>query len=217
MHILEDSYRHKGLRRQLVRLLREKGIRDEGVLGALANVPRHLFMDSAFVEHAYQDKPFSIGEGQTISQPYTVAFQTQLLEVRKGDRVLEIGTGSGYQASVLAEMGAAVITIERNEVLYARAERLLRLLGYPCRHLLADGSLGYPSHAPYQKILVTAGAPQVPETLLEQLDIGGTLVIPVGSNFRQTMLRIVKLDTKRFSKEEHGVFQFVKLIGKSAW
>jgi len=186
---MEESYHHKGLRRQLVDTLKVKGINDPAVLRAIGTVPRHAFMDSGFLHFSYKDQAFPIGSGQTISQPYTVAFQTQLLEVKPFEKVMEIGTGSGYQAAVLSEMKAIVYTVERQRELYLKAQRLLSELGYSMHFFYGDGYDGLPSYAPFDKILVTAAAPEVPENLLRQLRPGGILVIPVGDEV-QTMLRI---------------------------
>jgi len=215
--MLEDSYRHKGMRRNLVKILIEKGIRDGNVLKAIQNVPRHYFFEKAFLEHAYQDKAFPIGEGQTISQPYTVAVQTELLEVKPGDKVLEIGTGSGYQCCILLEMGAKVFTIEYNKKLYQQAKNFLNQLGYQARFHLGDGSQGWSTFAPYDKIIVTAGAPTLPEALIEQLKPGGILVIPVGNEDHQEMLSIKKDEAGKVSKESHDYFRFVPLVGKFGW
>ena len=172
--MMTDSYRHKGLRKRLVDQLRQKGIRDEAVLTAIGAVPRHFFLDKAFEEHAYEDKPFPIGNQQTISQPYTVAYQSALLEVKKRDRILEIGTGSGYQAAILGAMGARVFTVERQEALFLKSRELLEQLGFAnIRCFFRDGSKGLPEFAPYDKIIVTAGAPVVPQPLKEQLAVGG--------------------------------------------
>ncbi len=215
---MEDTYRHKGLRRQLVKVVKSKGIKDQKILDAINKIPRHFFlMDSALVEHAYQDKAFPIGEGQTISQPYTVAFQTEKLEVKPGDKVLEIGTGSGYQAIVLLEMGAKVYTIEYQKKLYERTRKFLPSLGYNANFFYGDGSQGLPRHAPYDKIIVTAGAPTVPSALIEQLKVGGMLVIPVGDSRAQKMLRITKVDEDKIRKEEFTDFAFVPLLGKDGW
>ena len=214
---MEDSYRHKGLRRELVRVIREKGIKNEDVLNAIGKVPRHFFFDNAFLEHAYQDKAFPIGEGQTISQPYTVAFQTEKLEIKKKDKVLEIGTGSGYQACVLLEMGAIVHTIEYNKVLYERTKSFLPSIGYNPNFYYGDGSQGMPSKAPYDKIIVTAGAPSVPKSLIAQLKIGGILIIPVGDNEKQKMVKIKKVSEKQLKKESFSYFSFVPLLGKEGW
>ena len=208
-----DSYRHKGLRKGLVKELIRKGIRDERILEAIGKIPRHVFLDRAFEEKAYQDIPFPIGNEQTISQPYTVAFQTQLLDVQAGDKILEIGTGSGYQACVLVEMGAKVYSIERQEALFHRTNELLKKIGYgQVRTYLKDGFEGLPRHAPFDKILVTAGADEIPLKLKEQLKIGGYLVIPVGRRSIQKMIRLTKLSETKFRKEEFGDFRFVPLL-----
>lgn len=217
--MLEDNFQHKGLRRKMVDEVRRKGIKDERVLNAMLAVPRHWFLDSVFLQHAYQDKAFPIEEGQTISQPYTVAFQTELLELQPTQTVLEIGTGSAYQACILAEMGAKVYTIEYNELLYKKARRMIDILRYDknvqCFH--GDGSQGLPRFAPYDAILVTAGAPAVPEALLFQLKIGGRLVIPVGNKKSQKMMRITRRAEKSFTQEEFDSFCFVPLLGKNGW
>lgn len=214
---MEDSYKHRGLRRKLINTIRSKGIHDEAVLAAMSKVPRHFFFDNAFLEHAYQDKAFPIGQGQTISQPYTVAFQTMLLAVKPGDKVLEIGTGSGYQACILLELGAEVYTIEYNKVLYEKARKFLPKIGYKPHFKHGDGSLGWPEHAPYDGIVVTAGAPAVPEALKQQLAIGGRLVIPVGSTDRQRMVRIVRTGKNEYQTSEYDYFAFVPLLGKQGW
>ncbi|TVQ15420.1 MAG: protein-L-isoaspartate(D-aspartate) O-methyltransferase [Bacteroidetes bacterium] len=211
-----DSYRHKGMRRKLAASIKEKGISDEKVISAIEKIPRHFFLDSSFTEIAYQDKPFPIGLGQTISQPYTVAFQTELLEVKKDDKVLEIGTGSGYQACVLYEMGAKVFSIERHRPLFQKAKHLLEQMGYFPKFFYGDGYKGLPAYAPFDKILVTAGAPEIPDALLQQLKTGGILVIPLGSGANQVMTRIRKLSDSDFEKKEYGNFRFVPLIGKKA-
>jgi protein-L-isoaspartate(D-aspartate) O-methyltransferase len=215
--MLEDAYRHKGMRKLLVSILAEKGIKHPEVLRAIEKVPRHFFFEKAFLEHAYQDKAFPIGEGQTISQPYTVAFQTQLLAPRPGQKVLEIGTGSGYQAAILAEMGVKLFTVEYNRNLYSRASLLLSQMGYKVRMYCGDGSLGLPVYAPFDKIIVTAGAPSVPKTLVDQLTVGGSLVIPVGDNEKQQMLRINKLEDNKITKESFQMFSFVPLLGRNGW
>jgi len=214
---LEDNYRHRGLRRRLVQQIRSKGISDEQVLAAVEKVPRHYFFDQAFLEHAYQDKAFPIGEGQTISQPYTVAFQTQLCQINPGDKVLEIGTGSGYQACILVEMGAEVFTIEYNKVLFDKARNFLPKMGYRPYFFVGDGTRGLATFAPYDKILVTAGAPSVPKILVEQLKTGGILVIPVGDNQLQQMIRLVKKGPKKIKKETFDYFSFVPLLGEHGW
>jgi protein-L-isoaspartate(D-aspartate) O-methyltransferase len=208
-----DTYRHKGMRRKLAGSIKEKGILDVNVLAAIEKVPRHYFLDTSFIEIAYQDKPFPIGLGQTISQPYTVAFQTELLEVKRDEKVLEIGTGSGYQACILMEMGAKVYSIERHRPLHQKAKLLLQQMGYNPKLFYGDGYKGLPAYAPFDKILVTAGAPQIPEALLQQLKIGGMLVIPVGLNENQIMTRIVKVTNNDFEKAEFGNFRFVPLLG----
>lgn len=209
----DDSYRHKGLRRKLVESLRKKGINDERVLAALEAVPRHFFLDSAFADLAYEDKALPIGREQTISQPYTVAFQTQLLDLQKRDRVLEIGTGSGYQAAVLGKMEARVFTVERQEALYLKAKAMLQALGLTnVRCYYRDGTKGLREFAPYDKIIVTAGAPEVPTVLLDQLRIGGKLVVPVGVG-SQRMLRITKDSETTYTEADFGDFKFVPFIG----
>jgi protein-L-isoaspartate(D-aspartate) O-methyltransferase len=213
----EDNYRHKGMRRNLVRVLRGKGIADPAVLRAIEKVPRHYFFDPEFVEHAYQDKAFPIGEGQTISQPYTVAVQTQLLEIRPGDRVLEIGTGSGYQCCILVELEAKVYTVEFNRNLYQKTRQFLPLLGYKAQFRWGDGTEGWKDKAPFNKILVTAAAPEIPNALIDQLDRNGILVIPVGGMDHQVMLRIVKDANGEIRQEEHDYFRFVPLVGKYGW
>lgn len=214
---MSDTYKHKGQRNELVALLRQKGIEDLRILEAIGKIPRHFFMDSAFEQHAYQDKPFPIGEGQTISQPYTVAFQTTLLQVQPGHKVLEIGTGSGYQACVLAELGAQVYSVEIIRHLYLKTRRLLNQLGYQVRLLLADGSKGAEAFAPFDRILVTAGAPSVPADLVKQLSVGGILVIPVGNQQEQRMIRLTKISESQIRKEDLGAFAFVKLTGEKGW
>ena len=213
MYTRTDTYRHKGLRRRLVADLRHRGIQSEAVLSAINTVPRHFFFDNAFEEHAYEDKAFPIGNGQTISQPYTVAYQSNLLEVKKGDRVLEIGTGSGYQAAVLAEMGARVYSIERQEALHLQARQLLNDLGYlKVRCFFGDGTQGLTAWAPFDKILVTAGAPVVPEALKNQLTIGGLLVIPVGEEL-QYMYRYRRTSEHAWQDEMFDAFRFVPFLG----
>lgn len=201
------------MRRQLIEALRERGISDERVLEVMGTIPRHYFLDKAFEEWAYQDKPFPIGAGQTISQPYTVAFMTELLEVRKRDKVLEVGTGSGYQAALLALMGARVFSVERQKQLYGTAKALLASMGLSrIRLFLRDGYKGLPEFAPFDRIIVTAGAPVIPEALKEQLVIGGIMVIPVGSDY-QTMYKITRVSETDYLEEEKGIFRFVPFLG----
>lgn len=215
--MVKDTYKHKGQRKRLVELLMANGIKDDMVLQALLHVPRHYFFSKEFEEFAYEDKAFPIEDGQTISQPYTVAYQSELLHVRKGMKVLEIGTGSGYQAAVLAEMGAQVFTIERMKGLYEKAKTQLTEMGYQHIHFYyGDGTLGLPEYAPYDRIIVTAGAPTVPQALTSQLKEGGMLVIPVGDANTQKMVRITKtggeLKTETFKN-----FAFVPLVGEDGW
>lgn len=207
-----DSLRHQGMRKKLVNGLKIKGIRDEKVLEAIGRVPRHLFMESSFLNFAYKDQAFPIGSGQTISQPYTVAFQTQLLQVEKNDKVLEVGTGSGYQAAVLLEMGARVFTIERQKELFQKTQSFLPEIGYHPACFFGDGYKGLPNFAPFDKILVTAGAPSVPETLKKQLKVGGRMVIPVGIENRQEMMVVIRVSEEEFELEKHGGFVFVPLL-----
>lgn len=211
-----DSYKHKGLRKQLVHTIKGKGIRNEAVLEAIGKIPRHLFMDSSFLEFAYQDKPFPIGSGQTISQPYTVAFQTELMEVKPKEKVLEIGTGSGYQACVLEELGAKVFSIERQKKLYLKSKKFLSELGYKARIFYGDGYKGLPAFAPFDKILITAGAPELPEALKEQLKTGGMIIIPEGRGGIQIMNRYIKNEDGSFTKEDHGTFRFVPMLREIA-
>lgn len=207
-----DSLRHQGMRKKLVNGLKIKGIRDEKVLEAIGKVPRHLFMESSFLNFAYKDQAFPIGSGQTISQPYTVAFQTQLLQIEKNDKVLEVGTGSGYQAAVLLEMGARVFTIERQKELFQKTQSFLPEIGYHPACFFGDGYQGLPNFAPFDKILVTAGAPSVPETLKKQLKVGGRMVIPVGIENRQEMMVVIRVSEEEFELEKHGGFVFVPLL-----
>ena len=212
-----DSYKHKSLRKLLVQNIRQKGICDQQVLNAMETVPRHFFFDSSFLEYAYEDKPFPIGAGQTISQPFTVAFQSELLQIRKNDRVLEIGTGSGYQACILAEMGAKVFSIERQKTLFDRTSKFLSVIGYPTiKTFFGDGYKGLPAYAPFDKMIVTAAAPYVPDALLDQLKQGGILVIPVGANDVQTMTTITRNADNTFVKKEYGAFRFVPMLEDKA-
>ena len=214
--MIEDNYRQRGLRNKLVEKLRQKGIKDERVLAAVQKVPRHVFFDEALLTHAYEDKAFPIGEGQTISQPFTVAFQTEKLEIKSGDKVLEIGTGSGYQACILMELGVKLYTIEYNRKLFERTRDFLPTMGYQPFFIHGDGSKGLPTKAPFDKILVTAGAPVVPQALIDQLNENGILVIPVGDREKQVMLKLTKRKNK-IEKEEYDYFAFVPLLGESGW
>ena len=209
---MKDSFKHKGLRKKLIDSLREKGIKNEKLLEAMNRVPRHLFMDSGFINHSYTDKAFPIAAGQTISQPYTVAFQTELLAPQKHQKVLEVGTGSGYQTAVLLELGARVYTIERIKELYLYARDQLMPLGYRPGFYYGDGYEGLPAFAPFDRILVTAGANDVPEKLLEQLAVGGKMVVPVGDRSGQKMLLLEKKNEKEVVTSEHGRFAFVPLL-----
>jgi protein-L-isoaspartate(D-aspartate) O-methyltransferase len=216
MKPIEDTYRHKGLRRKLVDAVRSKGITDEKVLEAIGNIPRHFFLDSAFDEKAYEDRAFPIGEGQTISQPYTVAYQSQLLEVKNFDKVLEIGTGSAYQATVLAVMGAQVYTIERQKKLFEGNKNFAFLKRYPSiKFFYGDGYEGLPTYAPFDKVLITAAAPEIPQKLIQQLKAGGMMVIPLGSGNVQQMMRITKLENDAMKEEVFDNFSFVPMkVGK---
>ena len=210
---MQDTYKHKGLRKKLVDGIRAKGVIDENILNAIEKNTRHYFLDSSFVEFAYQDKPFPIGAGQTISQPYTVAFQTHLLQVQPGEKILEIGTGSGYQACVLADIGAKVFTIERQKSLYMKNKKLIQELGYTTiKFFFGDGYKGLPMFAPFDKIIVTAGAPIIPEALKEQLKIGGIIVIPVGQGDVQIMKTVTKISFVDYEIREYGTFSFVPLL-----
>lgn len=209
---MEDSFLHKGLRRKLVQELVSKGINNQSVLNAINNIPRHLFMDSGFVHFAYKDKAFPIAANQTISQPYTVAFQSQMLEIQKGDKILEIGTGSGYQSAVLIELGAKVYTIERHKVLSMGAQSLLPTLGYRPHFFYGDGFKGLPTYAPFDKIIVTAGAPELPKELINQLSTGGKMIIPIGDHDNQVMNLIEKNADNSLTITEHGDFLFVPML-----
>ncbi|MGB1230864.1 MAG: protein-L-isoaspartate(D-aspartate) O-methyltransferase [Winogradskyella sp.] len=209
---MKDSFKHKGLRQKLVETLVNKGIKNEQVLNAISKIPRHLFMDSGFLDHAYVDKAFPIGADQTISQPYTVAFQSELLHVNPNDKILEIGTGSGYQTAVLLELGAKVYSIERQQELFKKTSKFLPKLGYRAKKFVfGDGYKGLPEEAPFNSIIVTAGAPFVPKPLLSQLAIGGRLVIPVGDDV-QIMTLFIRNSAKDFEKHEFGEFRFVPLL-----
>ncbi len=213
---MKDTYRHKGLRKNLIDELRSKGIDDERVLEAMMKVPRHLFMDTSFIKYAYKDQAFPIGCGQTISQPYTVAFQTRLLDIKRHNKVLEVGTGSGYQTAILVELGAKVYTIERQRELYMKAQSFLPSIGYKANFFYGDGYEGQPSYGPFDRILITAGATEIPDKLKSQLAIGGIMVIPLGDSNSQVMTRIVRNSEEEYEITEHGRFVFVPLLkGKS--
>lgn len=209
---MKDSYKHKGMRNKLAELLEAKGIRDQNVLKAIRTIPRHLFMDSSFEDHAYQDKAFPIDEEQTISQPYTVAFQTELLQPKPGQKILEIGTGSGYQTAILLNLKAKVYTIERQVKLFKKTELFFKKMGYrPKKYIFGDGYKGIPEEAPFDGIIVTAGAPAIPNALMSQLAIGGRMVIPVGEE-EQIMTLITRTSEKEFQREEFGSFRFVPML-----
>ncbi len=214
MRRFEDSYRHKGLRKKLVETVRSKGITDEKVLEAIERIPRHYFLDSAFDEVAYEDKAFPIAEQQTISQPYTVAYQTQLLELKPFEKVLEIGTGSAYQASVLAEMGVQVYTIERQKKLFESNKRFDYIKRYPnIKFFYGDGYEGLPTYAPFDKVLITAAAPEIPQKLVQQMKVGGMMVIPVGTGEVQVMKRLTKQQDGSMKEEIFDRFSFVPMLG----
>lgn len=209
---MKDTAKHQGLRNQLAKLLEEKGITDKSVLDAIKRIPRHLFLESGFEDFAYQDKAFPIAAGQTISQPFTVAFQTQLLQVKKDDKILEIGTGSGYQTAVLVAMGAKVYSVERQNELFKITSTLLPKMGIRPKHLsFGDGYKGLPNFAPFDSIIVTAGAPIIPKPLMAQLKIGGRLVIPLGEG-EQIMTMLIRKNETQFEKHEFGEFRFVPLL-----
>ena len=209
---MEDSFRHKGLRKKLVEHLASKGISSLEVLNAMNKVPRHLFIDNAFVNFSYQDKAFPIGSGQTISQPYTVAFQSQLLEINSYDRVLEVGTGSGYQSAILCLLNADVYTIERQRELFLKTKFFLPTLGYNCMFIYGDGYKGMPNFAPFDKIIITCGAPFVPEDLVAQLKVGGRMVAPIGDGDTQIMHLIEKISETKTIVTTHGEFSFVPML-----
>jgi protein-L-isoaspartate(D-aspartate) O-methyltransferase len=213
MRKFEDSYRHKGLRKKLIDSIRDKGISDERVLDAMMNIPRHYFLDTALEHISYQDRAFPIGEGQTISQPYTVAYQTQLLEVEDYDKILEIGTGSAYQAIVLAEMGAHVFTIERQKKLFEQNKNFILKSKYPnIKFFYGDGFEGLPTYAPFDKIIITAAAPFIPPKLIEQLKVGGKMVIPLDEDGIQKMMRITKNEDGSLEEEAFSNFSFVPML-----
>ena len=211
-----DGYIHKGMRRQLIDELKEKGISNMAILEAFDKVPRHFFLDSSFTNQAYSNMAFQIGAGQTISHPFTVAFQTELLELERGHRVLEIGTGSGFQTAILCALGARVVSIERQKELYIKAKPMIEKLGYSPNLFYGDGYKGKASYAPYDSILVTCGAPFIPEELKSQLKVGGRLVIPIGEGKKQIMTRLIKLGEDKWKTETYGDFSFVPMLTKTA-
>lgn len=213
---MNDTYRHKGMRRQLIEELKGKGITNQAVLEAFDKVPRHFFLDSSFVHQAYTDIAFRIGAGQTISQPYTVAFQTSLLELKQGDKVLEIGTGSGFQTAILCALGTKVVSIERQKELFIKAKVIINELGYTPKLYYGDGYKGKEVYAPYDAILVTCGAPSIPDALKNQLKVGGRLVIPVGEDKIQTMYRITRMGDDQWKSETFGKFSFVPMLDDTA-
>ena len=212
MHHLKDSFKHKGKRKILIAALKEMGINDDSILKAFDQVPRHFFLDLAFDEQAYTNMAFQIGSGQTISHPFTVAFQTQLLELSKGEKVLEIGSGSGFQTCILAALGVKVFSIERHKELHRKAKLMVDYFRFPARLFFGDGYQGKKAYAPYDRILVTCGAPEIPNELLQQLKNGGILVIPVGDGAEQKMLKIKKDLNGQISQEEYGTFKFVPML-----
>lgn len=215
---MNDNYIHKGKRKRLTESLKSKGISDSKVLEAIKYIPRHLFIDPIFEHHAYDDKPFSIGEGQTISHPYTVAFQTQLLGIKPEDKILEIGTGSGYQASILYQLSKNIYSIEQSKMLFQKTKKLLLSnFNYKINLFFGDGSIGLEKHAPFDKIIVTAGAPIMNESLKKQLKIGGILVIPVGDSQSQKMIRVTKEEEELYTYETFSDFSFVPLVGEKGW
>lgn len=211
-----DTFKHKGMRRKLIEELKERGISDENILQAFDATPRHFFLDLAFEKQAYSNTAFQIGKGQTISHPYTVAFQTQLLELKKREKILEIGTGSGFQTAILCQLGTKVFSIERHRELYLNAKNILEKLGHQPRLTFGDGFKGQPTFAPFDKILVTCGAPFIPQALLDQLKVGGILVIPVGEGKKQIMTRMIKLSETEFEEATYGDFSFVPMLENKA-
>ena len=210
---MEDTFKHKGLRKKLIEEIRKKGIIDERVLKAMDSVPRHwFFMSKGIEDYAYVDKAFPIRSGQTISQPYTVAFQSQLLDVKKGEKILEIGTGSGYQSAILVELGAKVYTIERQKDLYIHTSRLLPMLGFHLQSFLGDGYKGLPNYGPFDKIIITAAPPEIPKALLSQLKIGGKLIAPIGETDVQVMREVVRVSELDFEITDYGTFSFVPML-----
>jgi protein-L-isoaspartate(D-aspartate) O-methyltransferase len=217
LQLPEDTFKHQGMRKKLIDGIREKGIKDEAVLAAMMRVPRHYFFDQAFLAQAYSDHAFQIGAGQTISQPYTVAYQTSLLKITRGEKVLEIGTGSGYQTAVLLELGAKVFSIERQKELYDRTSQFLPFMGYNPKLFYGDGFKGLPAYSPFDKILITCGAPFIPDDLVKQLKPGGRMVIPVGAGEVQMMTLIEKISETETIKTEFSEFRFVPMLQNREW
>lgn len=213
---MQDSYKHKGMRRQLLEELAKKGITDKRIIDAFDAVPRHFFLDLAFMEQAYTDIAFQIGAGQTISQPFTVAFQTQLLDVQKGEKVLEIGTGSGYQTCILCQMGAKVFSIERQKELFVKSKKIIHHFGFNPRLTFGDGYKGLPSFAPFDKIIITCGAPFIPQDLIDQLKVGGKMVIPLGETVKQRMILLTKISETELKQEDFGDCSFVPMLQNTA-
>lgn len=211
-----DTHKHKGMRKALVEEVRSKGITDEAILKVIGSIPRHFFLDSSFDRFAYQDVAFPIGSGQTISQPYTVAFQTELLEIKKGIKVLEVGTGSGYQACVLVELGAKVYSIERQKKLYEKTSKFVESLGYRMNLFYGDGYKGLPTYGPFDRIIITAGAPEIPKELLLQLKVGGWMIIPVGGDGHQVMTKVFRKSEFDFEQKTYGNFAFVPMLKNRA-
>jgi len=210
---MQDTFRQQGLRKRLIQELRDLGIKEEKVLNAIEKIPRHFYIETTFGDDAYENKPFPIGRGQTISNPYTVAYQTELLELQEGDKVLEIGTGSGYQSAVLAELNTEVYTIERHQPLSNKAKKVLTHFGYSnVKTFYGDGFKGLPEHAPFDKIIITAAAPEIPKELLKQMKVNGVMVIPFGEGDTQQMIRIKRLDNNEFEKETFSAFTFVPML-----
>jgi protein-L-isoaspartate(D-aspartate) O-methyltransferase len=209
---MQDTFKHKGMRRQLVNELRQKGIKDEKILDAFMAIPRHYFLDLIFDNQAYSNVAFQIGAGQTISHPMTVAFQTELLDLKKGEKVLEIGTGSAFQTCILCQLGMKVFTIERQKELYLKAKETVKIFNFNPKMFFGDGYKGQQAFAPYDKILITCGAPFIPEELMKQLKVGGYLVIPVGNLEKQDMIRVKKIDETNFEQENFGEFSFVPML-----
>jgi protein-L-isoaspartate(D-aspartate) O-methyltransferase len=215
MNHLKDTFKHKGKRKMLIEELKSKGISNKNILDAFDEIPRHYFLDLAFEEQAYTNMAFQIGSGQTISHPLTVAFQTQLLEIEKGMKVLEIGTGSGFQTCILAKIGAKVVSIERHRELHLKAKKMIEFFNIQAKLFFGDGYAGNTAYAPYDRILVTCGAPEVPNTLIKQLKIGGLMIIPVGEGEEQKMLKIIKKNTEEYSILEYGTFKFVPMLERT--